>query len=611
MAKLFRFTVLLLLAFPLTARADYINLTGAENARSIAEISVEDDQVRVVLEIFVQDIGTFIELLPDEFFRESEVTPPPLAVRMDGFSKETFQVVTGEGEHLQAELKLSEPRIRKERFSPFAGMINPYTRKPIPGPPEDKRVLYAEFVYPFRKRPDSLTIIPPLDESGRPAASIGFVTFHKGVTVTDFRFLSEKATLRLDWEDPWYSSFEEKAYKRWQQEGVRAYLYIEPYEVRYEVLARVQDLAAWMDLDLRGGEYIEEDEFEPLKERIGAFFLNQENVLIDGKRYQPILDRTSFVKYTLTRTIFLEQPERMPLQTAMVGVIITFVTEGIPQEVTVDWNLFSDRIQKVPTVAEDPAGPFPSYVTPDDRTFTWTNYLKTYRIPTVTELTVDDVYRKINLPAGSLLCLLLLVPVGWNISKGRKEGKPLGVHYGLAVLLAVGAIGLFPLARVPVARPAALAPQVPKEQAVEILQSLLESVYRSFDFREEEAVYDRLAVSVTGDLLEEIYLQNRRSFEVKQAGGAKAKVKEVEILDVEVEDGEGSPLALLFRTEWTATGTVGHWGHIHMRRNRYKAKITVEPVDGSWKITDLELLEEERIDPYAPRTEAGSEKTQQ
>ena len=46
-------------------------------------------------------------------------------------------------------------------------------------------------------------------------------------------------------------------------------------------------------------------------------------------------------------------------------------------------------------------------------------------------------------------------------------------------------------------------------------------------------------------------------------------------------------------------GTVGHWGHIHMRKNQYEANINVEPVDGAWKITELELLEEKRIDSYA------------
>ena len=42
-------------------------------------------------------------------------------------------------------------------------------------------------------------------------------------------------------------------------------------------------------------------------------------------------------------------------------------------------------------------------------------------------------------------------------------------------------------------------------------------------------------------------------------------------------------------------GSVGHWGHIHKRTNRYDAELAVEPIDGQWKITRLEVLEEQRI----------------
>jgi hypothetical protein len=136
------------------------------------------------------------------------------------------------------------------------------------------------------------------------------------------------------------------------------------------------------------------------------------------------------------------------------------------------------------------------------------------------------------------------------------------------------------------------------EDAVVVLNSLLGNIYRAFDFREEEDVYDRLAVSVHGELLSDIYLQNRKSLVVTQAGGAQARVKEVEILEADRSQDDGDPLKMVYRASWTAMGSVGHWGHIHIRKNQYEANIVVEAVEGSWKITDLELLEEERIDPY-------------
>ena len=48
-------------------------------------------------------------------------------------------------------------------------------------------------------------------------------------------------------------------------------------------------------------------------------------------------------------------------------------------------------------------------------------------------------------------------------------------------------------------------------------------------------------------------------------------------------------------TAWNVAGSVGHWGHIHQRRNRYRARLDVRPIDGRWKLTGLEILDEERL----------------
>ena len=61
-------------------------------------------------------------------------------------------------------------------------------------------------------------------------------------------------------------------------------------------------------------------------------------------------------------------------------------------------------------------------------------------------------------------------------------------------------------------------------------------------------------------------------------------------------------LTLLVDTEMSGyelsqmfAGSVGHWGHIHTRTNQYEAELTIQPVDGSWRVTDLEILLEERL----------------
>jgi len=577
------------------ARADWVSLSGAENSRNIAEIHIGVDHVRVELEIFVQDLVAFDPLLPDEFFEGSDITRSPLAERMRTFSHEGLQVITDDGRKLLADLKIAEPRRREERPSTFAGKINPYTLQTIPGPPEDKRVLYVELIYPFDAKPASLTFISPSVQGGRPSVSIGFITYHLGVPLIDFRYLPGSSTVHLDWDDPWYSVFEEKGLKRWQRGSVTSFLYIEPFEVRHEILARVKDVMAWVDLDLRGEDFIEADENDALKQRVGEFFLKEENLLINGEKLKPILDRTAFVKYSMTGSTFLSVPERLPVNTAMVGVIITYLTTEMPDSVSYTWGLWSDRIQKVPTDAIDPAGGLPSYMTPDYDMTTWTNFLKTYEPPTVVGIEVDETFSKWKVPIASLLCLMALLPVGVQLRKRRSERAAVAVLSGVLVLLVAGVVVFYPYLRVAVAKPAAMAPPVSDEYGRAIFGTLIRNVYRSFDFREEEIVYDKLATSVHGDLLTDIYLQNRKSLVVARAGGAQARVKDVEILDASVTPIGG--LGLECHAKWTALGTVGHWGHIHTRKNRYEADIIIEPVDGAWKITSLEVLEEERIDP--------------
>jgi len=605
--KRFLLVVFLSIAFPLSATADWINLSGAENAPNIAEINIEDDHVLVKLEVYVQDLITFEELVPGDLFPEPIPGRPAERIRTRTFSEKVFQIIADDRK-LSARLVRVEPRMRAERFSPFAGMTNPATGRPVPGPPEDRRVLYAELVYPFEgTRPDKLTFIPPIGDRGMPAVSIGFVVFHQDVPVIDFRFLPDSAVLDLNWDDPWYSVFQTKALKRWQRGSVMSFLYIEPNEVRHEVLARVRDLQTWIDLDLRGDEYIEPDEFEKVREKVGDFLLDRNPVRIDGRPVKPILDRVAFVDWTVFGSRFLVSPERLAVNTSMIGVILTYLTDEIPGEVTVDWELFSDRIRQVPTSAVDPAGPFPSNVTPEDTIFRWTNYLKTYTPPQVVQIDVSQYLRSWKIPIGTVLCLMGLIPVGWQIRSRNKASRSVTSLLGVAALLVAGSLLLYPHLRMAVSAPAAMAPPMTVEQSRELLHDILKNVYRAFDFREEEDVYDKLAMSVSGDLLEEIYLKNRQSFAVARAGGAQARVREIQILDVQPRKVEDRRLGYIFRAQWTAMGTVGHWGHIHTRKNQYKADITIEPVAGFWKITGLELLEEKRIDqvpvpPVASKT---------
>ena len=113
-----------------SVQADWINLSGAQNAPNIAEIHINNDHVKVELEIFVNDLVTFDRLIPDEFFAGTKIKRAPLKERMQQFSNEDLQVIADNGQKLQATLKLIEPRFRRERPMPVRWKINPYTGSP-------------------------------------------------------------------------------------------------------------------------------------------------------------------------------------------------------------------------------------------------------------------------------------------------------------------------------------------------------------------------------------------------------------------------------------------------------------------------------------------------
>jgi hypothetical protein len=131
------------------------------------------------------------------------------------------------------------------------------------------------------------------------------------------------------------------------------------------------------------------------------------------------------------------------------------------------------------------------------------------------------------------------------------------------------------------------------DKAGEVVEGLLHNVYRAFDYREEEQIYDTLDRSVTGDLLAQIYLETRRGLELANQGGARAKVKSIELVETSAHSGEGG--AFVARATWNVNASVGQWGHVHQRSNRYQAELEVAPVEGVWKLTGIKILDEERI----------------
>jgi hypothetical protein len=453
--------------------------------------------------------------------------------------------------------------------------------------------------YPFGgRRPAVLRISPALNTPASRDKALSLIVFHEAVPVIDYQYWQAPESLILDWQDPWRSRFENPAFKRHHETPNMAFLYVESNEVRYELLLRLSDMRRWLNWKPTPDIVSDRGQMSGMREAIAAFIQDRSQLLIDGQPGRAIIDRVDLLRMAAGGPVPVADGERISMQSILIGVVLAFNTTRLPERIQARWTLFDEQVDRVTTVAYDPVGQDTSYVTPDQPLFEWTNALDEYpgardRWSVLSEgvaVTETDATVAISLPA--LAGVALLLALTWQLRfRQRQRLSNLVVGGACAVFLGVA---IAAPKRLSISLPNPLAPQVAmsNEAAALLAQSLLKNVYRAFDFRAEVDVYDKLALSVARDLLEEIYLQNRRAWSVHKAGGAQGKVQ-----DVRVSEARARPLperrrAVELHTCWRAAGTVSHWGHSHTRHNEYEALITVEPDQGVWKITALRVLDE-------------------
>jgi hypothetical protein len=563
----------LFIAGPLSA--DAIFRTQAMLATTIAEFFIEDNRVVVELEIGLADLPAFRNLLPDEVYERMGYAPAPLAQRLRTFITENLVILNHDGNALAARVLAIGPseRVRRDKIS----------GEPLPvGDDEPETVITARLEYLFDGQPDSLTFGGRWDDA---TASVGFVVYHLKVPVNDFRYLSQSQVLDLDWNDPWYSSFRTRSLRRTYFSPMSGFIYVEPYEVRKEIVVRPKDLQSWIDLGLSGRQTIPVDMQDELKRTAAAFLREHHTVVIDGENIAPELARINFLDRSLRTSRVIDPPEELDINSAILGAIFVYsIVEPLPQRVTMTWDLFNDKIQLIPAASVDQAGALPVYLEPDYAVLEWQNFLKNPILPTLEVIVAPpSIVARVMLYLRWLLLVATLVVLVRLLYALRRDGPVRGAFYGLAGAALVSAAAFY-LGQQAV---------VSDERGQEIVGGLLHNVYRAFDFRDESKIYDVLQQSVEGDLLTQIYLETRRGLELTSQGGARAKVKSIELTELTTRPSDDA--GFVANATWTVAGAVGHWGHLHQRANRYKADMRVQPVNGNWKLTGLEILEEERL----------------
>ncbi len=561
-----------------SATGDAVITVRAMKATTIMEVFVERSTVRVEIEMGLRDAPAFVNLLPAEIYDRMDLPPVSAEERLHLFFTRDM-VIEADGTPLIGRLVSAVPRARVVR--------DKISGEPLPVADEDiEAVVFFVLEYPLESGPRALTFKTPDRESPGAIANLGFVLYHLGVAANDFRYLTTGATVDLDWDDPWHSRFRNRQLRRVYDAPMNVFLYVEPFEVRVEVIVRPLDAQRWVDLDLEGHDTITPEMYGDIKGRVADFLAEHLALTIDGAQTQPVLDRIHFLRRTLRSSTVIDPPEELSVFTAQLGAIFIVPRDGLPQEAEVTCELFSEKIKAVPGAATDEAGPMPSTLTRDDNVLRWKNFLLNSTVPTMVGVEAPPRLYARLLPTTGWGCVLgLAALLGWSgLRFVRKRTVPWPAAAALVVLVVASGVSFR----------AGRAAAIDEERSGQIVGTLLHNVYRAFDYRKEGAVYDALARSITGDLLTQTYLETKQSLELRSQGGAQVKVNDVDVIECRLRPSGGG-IGFVADCRWNVTGSVGHWGHIHQRRNQYNAVVTVRAVDGVWRITGMELISEERL----------------
>ncbi|MEH6593724.1 MAG: hypothetical protein V7746_25880, partial [Halioglobus sp.] len=315
-------TLFLLLLTPISLlHADALMVNQSMRAPSVAEFFITKDGVEVKLEIGVKGAKTFKNLLPTDIYRALGFGERPAEERRIEFFKRQMVLIDENRQALVGKLIEIGPSKRILR--------DPFNGTPLPIQDEAPEVIRAVLKFAFNgdKLPERLSFITPANQS------IGFIAYHKGVAVNDFRYLVSGYSLKLDWNDPWYSAFEGRKLRRQNFAPMSGFIYVEPFEVRKEIIVRPKDLQRWIDLGLEGKNVITVDMQAQIKEKVATFLALHHPVFIDNKPVEGIFESVNFLERTMSSSRVIDPPEPLDIDAAILGTIFVYPQSTLPKKV--------------------------------------------------------------------------------------------------------------------------------------------------------------------------------------------------------------------------------------------------------------------------------------
>lgn len=557
-----------------------------------SEMTVSKDRVRVVVTTTIEDFFYLYTLTPDKDDKLPDAAVKASMEKHKAYIIKHLYLFDIDGKHLEGRVLKAERLKPLDESIPMSERVRYTLRYDLKMPPESL-TLSQDFSGQGNALPTVISV--KVTQEGHPARPM-FVLDSKGMEILHFDWLK---TPPLD-KPP---SPDEARRERQKRLGITNYgavysfLYVEAGEVRHEILIPLASLNLWVYVDRKKPSVLTVKEQDAGREKVFAFFARHNPIEIDGVAVRPRLARMDFYDLEFRDLARRPPPRPVPAYAARIGLILSYPSPGLPEQVKLTWDLFSQDVRQLHTGVVTPDESFRRTLTRKEPTLEWRRSDRE-AFPAIRELSLPEA-PTLPVPVLSLLFLGALLVIGCLL---KRRGTARGRTWMACLALAFAAVCTWPVARVRVMHPLRASGQhIDPAQARRIFGSLHRNVYRAFAYRGEGEVYDALAKSVDGELLATLYLQIRKGLEMREQGGAVSRVQDVEMERSEVEtlnDAGTAPDAahgFAIDCAWTVRGTVEHWGHIHARTNRYRARFEVRARGQAWKITAMDVRGQERV----------------
>ena len=569
------------------------SLVGHPISLSTAVADIYPDHLQVELRILVEDLVLYHQLKADG---EQTVSREDLMTASElhrSFLKQYFRVFLKDGEPLPGEItevdlsEIPETGVRLDQVMEVG--------------------VYYYFHLPMEQQPDYLTFTQQFGGSDAPVPSVmDLILLQKGARLDFPVQIGPRSphSIALDWENPprndrtyWKERREWMKQRREALLGVTsysatyAYLYLEPREIRFEILVPLLTLETWLPLQREEADYLSVAEQDAMEKALPGFLQEVCHTHIDGMEITAQLDRLDF--FTLDIRDFAKKQERkkVGVANARVGMILSFPTKGNFQSASLEWSFFNEVTPLLNTmtyVFDQPGERF--FFTDNERTWQWQSPKHASGPQVSSWLSLPPVPSMPTMPLSLLFLLAAFSGGAFALKRNWKIAVPL--------LVLGGWFGWWnPVwQQMVIPHPTKEAPLPTPPEQNKIAEVLLRNIYRSFDYLQDADVYSALSRSADGDYLEKLYLQIKKGLILTEQGGAHSRVRNVQWLESEPTSHPMRAQSFSLSVKWEITGTVEHWGHIHTRRNAYRAELEVKAVDDEWKLVDLEVLDEDQVE---------------